>query len=114
MRAQVKNHLLNYKQFVYKGIYNTFGYSKMSVQVESGTQDGELSAKSYYLDNKRIYSNRFSTDCFSEFFTTKALRSTVGFDDLDEYKTSKATFEELQMQNSYFIADLMNKQENDK
>ena len=101
-------------QRYYKGIYNTFGYSKMSVQVESGTQDGELSAKSYYLDNKRIYSNRFSTDCFSEFFTTKALRSTVGFDDLDEYKTSKATFDELQQQNSYFIADLMNKQENDK
>lgn len=101
-------------QAYYKGIYNTFGYSKMSIQIENGTQDGELSDKAYYLDNKRIYADRFSTDCFSEFFTTKALRSQVGIDDLDEYKTSKATFEELQMQNSYFIADLMNKQENDK
>ena len=101
-------------QAYYKGIYNTFGYSKMSIQIESGTQDGELSDKAYYLDNKRIYADRFSTDCFSEFFTTKALRSRVGYDDLEEYKTSKATFEELQMQNSYFIADLMNKQENDK
>lgn len=101
-------------QSYYKGIYNTFGYCKMSVQVESGTQDGELSDKAYYLDNKRIYADRFSTDCFSEFFTTKSLRSEVGFDDLEEYKTSKATFEELQKQNSYFIADLMNKQENDK
>ena len=85
----------------------------MSVQVESGTQDGELADKAYYLDNKRIYSDRFSTDCFSDFFTTKSLRSSVGIDDLDEYGTSKATLDELKLQNSYFVADLVHKQEND-
>ena len=37
----------------------------------------------------------------------------VGIDDLDEYQTSKATLEELKMQNSYFILDLVQKQEND-
>ena len=86
----------------------------MKLQVESGTQDGELDEKVYYLDNKRIYSDRFSTDCFSEFFTTKSLRSRMGFDDLEEYQSSKATFDELKKQNSYFIADLTHKQENDK
>ena len=100
-------------QRYYKRIYNTYGYAKMTVQVESGTQDGELCEKAYYLDNKRIYADRFSTDCFSDFFTTKALRSSVGIDDLEEYQTSKATLEELKMQNSYFILDLVQKQEND-
>ena len=101
-------------QAYYKRTYNIFGYSKMRLQVESGTQDGELTDKVYYLDNKRIYADRFSTDCFSDFFETKSLRSEIGIDDLEEYASSKATLEELKMQNSYFVADLVNKQENDK
>jgi hypothetical protein len=89
-------------------IYNTFGFCTLKLQVESGTQDGELDDKKYYLMSKKIYSKRFSTDCFSDFFTEKALRSPVGIDDLQEYATEKATFDELQLQNSYFINDLMN------
>lgn len=95
----------------YNGIYNTFGYCKLTVQVESGTQDGEISEKKYYLMSKKIYSKRFSTDCFSDFFSVKSLRSPIGIDDLQEYETEKATFEELQEQKSYFIEDLMRKQE---
>ena len=92
----------------YVGMYNRFGYSVLSVQVERGTQDGKLISNKYFLANKKIYSNRFSTDCFSDFFTEKALRSTVGLDDLSVYQSDKATFEELKSQNSYFIIDLMN------
>lgn len=92
----------------YTGIYNRFGYCTLRVQVESGTQDGQISENKYYLANKKIYSKRFSTDCFSDFFTEKALRSSVGIDDLREYATEKATFDELQEQNSYFVNDLLN------
>lgn len=95
----------------YNGIYNTFGYCQLNVQVESGTQDGTLSDKKYYLMHKKIYSKRFSTDCFSDFFTTKSLRSAIGINDLEEYATEKATFEELKQQNSYFINDLVNKKD---
>ena len=101
-------------QNYYKNTYNTFGYAKMKLQVESGTLDGELTEKAYFLDNKRIYSDRFATDCFSDFFETKTLRSKIGINDLEEYESSRATMDELKKQNSYFIADLMNKQENDK
>lgn len=94
-------------QHYYTGIYNTFGYCTLTVQVESGTQDGELSAHKYYLANKKIYSKRFSTDCFSDFFIEKALRSPVGIDDLREYATEKATVGELQQQNSYFVRDMI-------
>ena len=97
----------------YNGIYNTFGYCKLDVGVESGTQDGMESEREYYLMHKKIYSKRFSTDCFSDFFTKKNLRSPVGIDDLQEYETEKATFDELKQQNSYFIHDLMNKQQTD-
>ena len=92
----------------YTGIYNRFGYCELAVEVESGTRDGELAENRYYLMSKKIYSKRFSTDCFSDFFTEKALRSPVGINDLDEYATERATFGELAEQNSYFINDLLN------
>lgn len=97
----------------YNGIYNTFGYCKLDLSVENGTQDGQLLERKYFLMNKKIYSNRFSTDCFSDFFAQKNMRSPVGINDLPEYETEKATFEELKKQNSYFINDLTNVQEND-
>lgn len=94
-------------QHYYAGIYNRFGYCTLRVQIESGTQDGQLAENKYYLSSKKIYSKRFSTDCFSDFFTEKALRSPVGIDDLREYATEKATFSELAQQNSYFINNLL-------
>ena len=66
-----------------------------------------LDENKYYIMSKKIYSKRFSTDCFSDFFTEKAVRSFVGIDDLAEYATEKATFSELGAQNSYFINDLL-------
>ena len=95
----------------YLGVYNTFGYCNLNIQVESGTQDGQFDEKIYYLMSKKIYAKRFSTDCFSDFFTTKALQSKIGINDLNEYGTEKATFNELKQQNSYFINDLIERQE---
>ena len=73
----------------YTNIYNRFGYCRLAVQIESGTQDGTIEDNKYYLMTKKIYSKRFSTDCFSDFFTEKALRSPVGINDLDEYATER-------------------------
>ena len=56
---------------------------------------------------KKIYARRFSTDCFSDFFNAKALRSKFGLDDLPEFKTEKASFDEMLMENSYFFNDLV-------
>lgn len=98
----------------YVKVYNTFGYCALNVTVESGTQDGIKKNKRYFLMNKKIYSKRFSTDCFSDFYYKRALRSELGIEDLEEYQTEKATMAELEMQNSYFMADLMNKHNIDK
>lgn len=91
----------------YTGIYNRYGYSRLLVQVESGTMDGELAEHKYYLMNKKIYSKRFSTDCYSDFFMKKTLRSEVGLKDLIEFKSEKATLEELIQENAYFMKDIL-------
>lgn len=85
---------------------NTFGYYKLDVIVENGRQDGKVKESNYYLSFKKCYSDRFSTDAFSDFFNVKALKSRLGLDDLEEYKTTKASFEEMDLQNSYFFNDL--------
>ena len=89
-----------------KRTYNTFGFYKVKVSVEDGTQNGESKDGKYFLMSKKIYSKRFSTDCFSDYFHEKALRSYVGLDDLDEFETEKASFEEMMKENSYFFNDL--------
>jgi hypothetical protein len=65
--------------------------------------NGKLEKKKYYLMNHKIYSRRFSTDCFSDYFNELAKKTKVGLDDYREYATEKASVEELKLQNSYFI-----------
>lgn len=97
--------LYNFK----KRIYNQFGYNHMILKVEKGTMDETEKVKmcNYYLSFKKIYSKRFSTDCFSDFFTEKALRSEFGLDDLPSFEKEKASFEEMLKENSYFFNDLV-------
>ena len=73
-----------------------------------GTLSGDVEKHSYYLSNKKIYSKRFSTDAFSDYFAQKTMRSEFGLNDLPEYDSERATFEELKQQNSYFINELIN------
>ncbi len=84
-------------------IYNSYGYCKMHLEKERGTMDGKPEKKKYFLMNKKIYSGRFSTDCFSDYFNDMAKKTSVGLSDYLEYATEKASVEELKEQNSYFI-----------
>ena len=84
-------------------IYNRFGYCISNIEKERGTMDGKIEKKKYYIMNKKIYSSRFSTDCFSDYFNDMAKKSKIGLDDYLEYETERASVEELKMQNSYFI-----------
>ena len=87
-------------------IFNRFGYSILKIEKERGTMDGKTENKKYYLMSAKIYSQRFSTDCFSDYFNDMARRSYTGLADYLEYATEKASVEELKMQNSYFINSL--------
>ncbi len=87
-------------------IYNSYGYSIAHIEKERGTMDGKIEKKRYFVMNKKIYSRRFSTDCFSDYFNELAKNTKVGLADYREYATEKATVEELKLQNSYFINSL--------
>jgi hypothetical protein len=84
-------------------IYNRYGFCVAGIEKERGTMNGKLEKKKYYLMNHKIYSRRFSTDCFSDYFNELAKKTKVGLDDYREYATEKASVEELKLQNSYFI-----------
>ena len=88
-------------------LYNKYGFMKVDLSVEKGTQDGMLKEAKYFLMPKKIYARRFSTDAFAEYFNEKALRSALGMEDLPAYGTEKATMDELKEQNSYWINDLV-------
>ena len=87
-------------------IFNRYGYSTLKIEKERGTMDGKTENKKYYLMSAKIYAQRFSTDCFSDYFNDMARRSYIGLADYLEYATEKASVEELRMQNSYFINSL--------
>ena len=107
------HHNLSAKLNTYhKGIYNQFGYFKLKIQVEKGTLDGQLKECSYYLMAKKIYSKRFSTDCFSDVFKYRTLNSNLGLNDILEFKSEKATLEEMMLENSYFFNDLIKIKDN--
>ena len=100
-------HGLDGKLFKYHvGIYNTFGFDKLKLKIEKGTMDGEAKEHWYYLMDGKIKRKRFSTDCFSEVFEEKALRSDMGLDDLDCYVTTKAKFFQMLETHSYFFQKL--------
>ncbi len=87
----------------YSRLYNRFGFSTLSVVKERGVMDGKQDKCRYFLMNKKIYSSRFSTDCFSDYFNDMAKKTKTGLNDYIEYATEKASVEELKSQNSYFI-----------
>ena len=98
---------LIYNNFV--RIKNKYGYTVVKLETEKGTMDGKKNKKKYYLMNKKIYSSRFSTDCFSDYFNDLSKKAKFGLDDLLEYQEEKASIEELLKQNSYFVSSLYKK-----
>jgi len=100
------------KLFAYNmRIYNQYGYSELKIEKERGTMDGKADLKTYYLMSKKIYSSRFSTDCFSDYFNDMSLKTDVGLNDYREYATERASVEELKLQNSYFVNALYEQRE---
>ena len=92
-------------------IYNRYGYSIVKVEKERGTMDCKAENKRYFLMNYKIYRNRFTTDCFSDYFNDLASKTNVGLSDYLEYATEKASVAELKAQNSYFINGLYRDEE---
>jgi hypothetical protein len=81
---------------------NLYESSTVKLKVESGRMDGESQDCKYFLQSKKIYSKRYSTDCLSGVFEHYAEKNTIGINDLSEYASALARESELLMQNSFF------------
>ena len=90
----------------YARTYNLFGFYEATLEIENGTCDSEIVTHPYYLSTKKIYSNRFATDCFEDFFADKSRRAGMSINDYICYKGTKGSLVELRKQNSYFIKKL--------
>lgn len=90
----------------YSRMYNIYGVFPLKLEVERGTQDGALEEKNYFICKKKIYSDRFSTDCYSGWFEPHLRKIGVGLPDYPEYDFTVASEEEMLFQNSYFIGDM--------
>ena len=82
--------------------FNQYGSSKSTLLIESGRMDGDKKESKYFIQSKKIYSRRYTTDCLSAIFNQYADKNTIGIEDLEEYLTELGTDEENLMQNSFF------------
>ena len=101
--------LRNIKAFMdhrYERLENRFGYYVLDYETRDGTLDGNVKKYKYFSARKKVYSDRYSTDCYSDLFEQMSLLSGVGIEDILTYKDTKATAEELELQNSYFYRDI--------
>lgn len=88
--------------------FNLFGVAEVYAEVERGTQDGTMEEYIIPLSSKKVYSERFTTDCYVLFWEPLMAMSFMGLNDYPEYKDIKPTAEEFHMQHSFFIADMEN------
>lgn len=102
----LKNLICAYSHY-YMRLYNIFTSSAVTVESERGSMDNSFTRSRYWLSHKKIYSNRFATDAFSDYFVNKSLNSAIGINDLQEFTNVKATLEELNSEHSYFIQSIM-------
>ena len=100
------------KKFVAKLVHhrervnNLFGCSVFTLNVAAGSGEEEGEKKKYYLQSKKIYADRFSTDCLSGIYEARSEFNKIGIDDIKEYGGIMATNVELQKQHSHFQSDI--------
>jgi hypothetical protein len=85
---------------------NFYNSATTKLLVESGRMDGDSIKRKHFMQSKKIYSERYGTDCLSGIFEQYAEKNTIGIDDLPEYVGKMALDEELLMQRSFFQNDV--------
>lgn len=97
----------------YRKIYNIFGTYELGIKKEAGTSYGDMPDQTeaehhtYYLMPKKIYADRYNSDCYETFFAKKQLDCHEGINDLPTYEGLGMTLDEMSAQNDYFLMKLM-------
>ncbi len=87
-------------------INNIFGSQVIELAVENGFKDGNVKQCKWFRQSKKVFSNRYATDCMSAIFESRGEINTVGIDDLAEYADIMASQEELDRQHSHFQREI--------
>lgn len=83
--------------------HNKYDYTPVKLQLVDGNQEGEPISATYYFAKHKIYSNRYSTDCYAEIF--QSIKSK-GLTKLPSYQGIHMKKSEFEAQNSYLYQDL--------
>lgn len=102
----IKKLYSRYHSYI-KRLENNYSFRILKLTSKKGTLDDDKEENKYYLMNKKIYSDRFVSDAFSDYFSAKAKNSSIGISDLDTFNNTRASIEELKSENSYFINELV-------
>ncbi len=92
----------------YKKTYNLFGCNVLDVTVQDGRMESAGDSARIHLLHKKVYSDRFATDCYNGFFAPELEQAEISFDEYEEYAETVANRDELHSQHSYFVKDLEN------
>lgn len=87
----------------YTKLENRFGYYTLDFETTTGRLDNKPTETKYYLSRKKTYSNRFATDCYSDFFEKMAMHSGIGVMDFISYRDTQQEKDEMELGNSYFF-----------
>lgn len=94
----------------YYRICNLYCFRQLFYNHERGataTEEGTITRENYFFINQKVYSGLFSTDAYSEFFDNKRMDAEEGFLDAKEYSSVKPSVDELKLQESYWINELI-------
>ena len=80
---------------------NLYGYRQMNLTIERGRSPDECLKKKYFIQNKKTYSSRYTTDCMSSIFKGRAKDNEIGLSDIRTYSNLMAMPDELELQNSH-------------
>ncbi|MCH5179922.1 MAG: hypothetical protein J1F32_01755 [Erysipelotrichales bacterium] len=90
----------------YERLKYQFSYHQLVLSSKKGTLDETLGKFKYYISWKKIYSRRFATDAFKDYFMEKSSNSEIGLNDIPEFESESASWDELLSSNSYVIIQL--------
>lgn len=93
---------------------NKYGYSIYKLQLDNSTMDKSYKDVKYYRINAKIYDDRYKTNCFEDPYNKRSLKTPLNIDDLEEYKDTNQTTEEMREQNSRWANQLLKILENDE
>ena len=97
-------HLLASKVYDFlQFCHNRFDYTPVQLYLKKGNQEGQGTPVIYNLAKVKIYSNRYSTDCYSSIFNRIP---SLGINKMPVYDGLHMTFEEFKAQNSYLFEEL--------